>query len=164
MSTLSAFVIAVTVPLAIGLLTRAARPTARTLAGQSFIEYGWGLKGMAVFFSAVALGVVVLAFIVPKDKLWVLLTALIFALPAAYLGLEAFLVRVVFSDRGIETFSPWRKNRIIAWGDVVGVSYSDAAKWHLIKTRRQGHVRLHQMMSGVPSILAELRRRGVNGA
>ena len=100
----------------------------------------------------------------PKDKLWVLLTALIFALPAAYLGLEAFLVRVVFSRRGIETFSPWHKSRVIAWGDVVSVSFSHAAKWHLIKTREQGYVRLHQMMSGVPSLLAELRRRGIDGA
>ncbi len=72
------------------------------------------------------------------------------------LHLEAFRVRIVWDEQGMHTRSPWRRPRDIAFSEVVSCDYSSSMKWYRIRTRRQGIVRLHWLMQGIPELLAQL--------
>jgi hypothetical protein len=162
-------VVAILIPLAVivvtGLLADSAKPFAKSEGGCSVVGYGWGMKGFALFLGTIPVALfVVLIFVAPQDRLPVLHMILLFGLLAAYLLLESFCVRVVFSPEHIQAFSPWRKNRKFRWEEITGVAFSPMARWHRVSTRAQGHIRLHEFKSGVPDFLSELRRRGIAGA
>ena len=155
-------IIAVVVPLAIGLLNKSAKRPAVTVDGRTEVAYGWGFKGFAVFSALVAVAPLVGMFFVPPDARVPKLTiALIFGIPAAYLVLEGFFVRIRYSDEGIEARSPWRRNRFVPWRDVRRVTFSGGAQWHRIETARSGYLRVHAMKSGVDTLLRELKDRGI---
>ena len=134
-------IIAVVVPLAIGLLNKSAKRPAVTVDGRTEVAYGWGFKGFAVFSALVAVAPL--------------------TIPAAYLVLEGFFVRIRYSDEGIEARSPWRRNRFVPWRDVRRVTFSGGAQWHRIETARSGYLRVHAMKSGVDTLLRELKDRGI---
>ena len=43
---------------------------------------------------------------------------------------------------------------------VRGVSFSGGARWFRISTARSGYIRVHEMKSGVATLLEELKARG----
>ena len=152
--------LAVTVVLSM-LMKSAASAHAVSVGGRSTVGYGIGFKGFAVFSGLLTLALLIgVFFVAPGERIGMLLLAAIFGVPALYLLLEGFGVRVVYSDSGIEAFSPWRRNRSAAWDEISEVSFSPMARWHRIKTTH-GYIRLHEMKSGVPSLLQELERRGI---
>jgi hypothetical protein len=165
MDPVATFIIAVSVPLVIGLIVRSANSQAVTTGGRTTISYGWGFKGFAIFCGVLTVAPIVGMFFVPsQDRVSLLLIAATFGLPALYLILEGFFVRIVYSELGIEAFSPWRENRGVSWQEISRVSYSPGARWHQIETKAKGNIRLHEMNSGVATLLQELRRRQVDGA
>ncbi|HXP34777.1 MAG TPA: hypothetical protein VN827_04455, partial [Chthoniobacterales bacterium] len=58
---------------------------------------------------------------------------------------EFHFVHVEFDENSIYTFSPWRKRRVIPWSAVISYSF----KWHILKTRDYGAIRLSAFMSGL---------------
>ncbi|NUS60392.1 MAG: PH domain-containing protein [Lysobacter sp.] len=161
---IGSFITPFAVAIVIGWLLSSARATAPTIEGRTTVGYGWGFKGFAVFMGIASLSPFVLMFMPSADdRIWVLALVAIMAIPTTYLLLEGFFVRVVFSDKGIEVYSPWRRNRTVAWSEVRKVRYSAVLSWHVVETT-QGPIRLHDMKSGVASLLAELQARGVSGS
>ncbi len=159
------FLVAIAVPLVIGLIVSSANPHAITSDGRTTVSYGRVFKGFAIFSGVLTIAPFVGMFFLPsQERVWLLLIAVTFGLPALCLLLEGFFVRIVYSELGVEAFSPWRKNRFVSWQEIVRVSYSPGARWHRIETNGLGFIRLHEMKSGVKTLLQELRRRGVDGA
>jgi hypothetical protein len=70
-------------------------------------------------------------------------------LVSLYIFLETRFVRIEFDDNFIYTFSPWRKRRLVPWSAVVGYSYSAVNRWHILKTRGYGSIRLSALLSGL---------------
>jgi uncharacterized membrane protein YfcA len=66
-----------------------------------------------------------------------------------YIFLETQFVRIEFNDTFIYTFSPWRKHRLVPWSTVVDYSYSAVNRWHILKTRGHGCIRLSELLSGL---------------
>ena len=160
MDLVPAVLIPVAVPIVLGLLVGAANPVAEVVAGKTTLKYGWAFKSFGLFFSALALCILAgLPFVKPADRIWIVALSLLFAVLSAPLILSAFLVRVTFSEEGIEAYSPWRKARNIPWSGVVRLRYSYRA--HIIDTRDNGKVKLPDMMSGVASMIDEVRRRKI---
>jgi hypothetical protein len=70
-------------------------------------------------------------------------------LVSLYIFLETQFVRIEFDDNLIYTFSPWRKRRLVPWSAVVDYSYSAVNRWHILKTRGYGSIRLSALLSGL---------------
>lgn len=161
----SAALIPIAVAIVVGLLSASAAPQATVSEGRTTIAYGRGFKAFAVLSGLFAsLFFACMLFFPKTDRIHFFLLFLLFGLTALYLLMEGFCVRVVYDGRGIRAFSPWRPDRFVEWNDVLRVSYSQMAQWHRIETRRQGFIRVHDMKSGIPVLLEELRRRGIDGA
>ena len=155
-------VIAIVVPLVIGWVTRSAKAQAVTVDGRTQVAYGGVFKGMAVLAGLMALAPTVGMFFAPDaETRWAMLVvAFVLGLPAVYLLGEAFFVRVAWTGEGIHASSPWRRDRFVPWQDVRGVSFSGGARWFRISTARSGYIRVHEMKSGVATLLDELKARG----
>jgi hypothetical protein len=99
-------------------------------------------------------------FVKPSDRIWIVFLFLLFAGLSLPMLLKAFMFRVVLSDEGMEAYSPWRKPRIISWSDVSGYTLSNSGCLR-IETGTKGRLVLTGNISGVGSLLEELRRRKV---
>ena len=162
---MSSFLIALLVPLALIALGAAVRPQARHVGGERIVEYGAGLRGLAVLAATMAvLAALVSLFLSPVDRPWVLGISGIFALPAAYLLPHAYLTRFVFGQEGIAALSPWHKRHFVAWDDIVNVRYSAGEKSYVVVAQSGTELKLHAYMSGVPDLVREMQQRGVRGA
>jgi hypothetical protein len=146
----------------VALLLWTVRRKAAIEGGEGILTYGLPLRVFVVVFWVFWLGLVGLVVVQPPDDPVGVATAVcgLFALILP-LHLEFFGVRVSFDEAGIRTRSPWRAERQIPWPDIRQGWYSSVLQWHVIQTEGYGRVRLHDLMSGVDSLLDELRRRDV---
>ncbi len=83
--------------------------------------------------------------------------AAVFAVAAAAMTLEAFIVRMRWDDSGIEVRTPWRGYRKVSWGALRRVDYSQTNRWFRIHTADQGTIYLHDFMGGRSELLQEIR-------
>jgi len=90
-----------------------------------------------------------------------LLVPLVLSVAGGYLFVETSWVSVLLSDATLQHISPWRCDRMVAWGDVVGVSYSSVNNWYLLYTRSQGIVRISIMLRGADVVLEYLDLHGI---
>jgi hypothetical protein len=142
-------------------LTRSARPLGKVVDGKTTLSYGWGFKGFWLFFGVLALCILAtIPFVKVSDRISVVLLALLFGGLSMPMLLRAFMVRVIFSSDGIEAYSPWRKPKFVPWGDVSQFNYSYSGCLR-IDTSGTGRLVLTRNISGLASILEELRRRKV---
>ena len=79
-------------------------------------------------------------------------------LMSVYVLLEVHFVRFEFDDEFIYTFSPWRRCRVIPWTAVAGYSYSAVNRWHILKTRGRGSIRLSELLSGLGTMHEKWQR------
>jgi len=82
-------------------------------------------------------------------------------LVSLYIFLETQFVRIEFDDNFIYTFSPWRKRRLVPWSAVVGHSYSAFNRWHILKTRGYGSIRLSTLLSGLGTMSEKWENRSI---
>jgi hypothetical protein len=80
-------------------------------------------------------------------------------LVSLYIFLETQFVLIEFDDNFIYTFSPWRKRRLVPWSAVVGYSYSAVNRWHILKTRGYGSIRLSALLSGLGTMSERWKNR-----
>jgi hypothetical protein len=147
--------------IALGYLIRTVRPRARREGEAAVVEYGRPMQLIVVvFWLSVAGGAVAATFVEPADRVVVFSIVACFLLLVLVLHLECFHVRIRFDGQGLRTSSPWRARRVIPWDAITGVTFSQMAQWYVIATRGQGRVRLHLYLSGLESLLTELRNRG----
>ena len=143
-------------------LTRA--PRADREAGRRILHYdarmrlvGWGLAALLaplLVFSVSSLS----GFQANRVLLALALAALSICIPLVLL-LEVYRVRVEFDETAIYTFSPWRPSRTIPWSDVISSRYSEWLRWHVIRTKSHGDVRLSDLLSGLDEFLVDLNAK-----
>ncbi len=125
-------------------------PAARVRNGRHVVEYrlpakiaGWFFLALALFIAYAALN----AF--PEQRILAACVGGTLSLVGLYLFVEVHFVRVEFDDDYIYAFAPWRGRRVIPWSAVVGHSYSAVNRWHILKTRGYGSIRLSDLLSGL---------------
>jgi hypothetical protein len=142
-------------------LFRTVRLVGRQEGNMTVLEYGRAIKVLVVIFWIFDVGVFVAAAFARGDEGVLAYSAAGgFFLLVMCLHLEFFGVTIRFDDAGLRTTSPWRRSRFIPWSAVTGIRFSTLAQWYLISTTEMGGVRLHLYLSGLPSLLDELARRG----
>ncbi|MGO4223659.1 hypothetical protein AB4Y64_17630 [Lysobacter sp. TAF61] len=161
---MSSFVVAFAVPLALALLGLLARPNARREADAYIVEFSVGFRAMTWVFVGLAVAVAVAAFFVPRDAGYVLGIAGLFAFIGTPLWLHGRLTRFQYGAEGIVSLSPWRKARFMAWEDIARVSYSRGEQSYVLVGRDGAKFKPHDLMSGIPDLMAELQRRNIQGA
>lgn len=147
------------------LLVRTTRSHAIVRNGKQIVAYGTNIKSLVrVSWGALILAIIGFTLVWPirnaGDRQSALLLAGLIFLLIFFSHLEAFFVQIHFNEEGIETHSPWRFNRFVLWDDLSDITYSPWDKGYKIKTKRHGSIRCHVLLSGLPSLLAELKRRG----
>jgi len=58
-------------------------------------------------------------------------------------------VRIDFDDKHIYLYSPWRRNRIVKWVDIVEFKYAENLNIYIFKTQTQGNIYLSPYISGL---------------
>jgi hypothetical protein len=131
------------------LATRAIR-SARFRSGRYVVEYCIPVRVAGWFALAVGMfGVYAASRASPDQRVLAACVSGAMFLACVALFLEFHFVHIEFDDEFIYTFSPWRKRRIIPWSSVAGYSYSAVNRWHILKTRGYGSVRLSELLSGL---------------
>ena len=154
--------IAIAVPLAIGWMTRAAKPDAALVAGRRIATYSKPFKAFAIGTCVLAASpLVVIPFRPAEEALPLLAIAGIFALPGGLLLAYALRMYIAWSDAGIEWRTPWRPARSVPWSDIRSVTDVRARGWYAIETAGSGKIKAYTMMSGVPALIDELKGRGL---
>jgi uncharacterized membrane protein YfcA len=146
------------------LATRRAVSTARFRNGRYVVEYrlpakmaGWCCLAVGSFIAYAALHASV------NQRVLATYVAGLLFLVSVYIFLETQFVRIEFDDNFIYTFSPWRKRRLVPWSDVVGYSYSAVNRWHILKTRGYGSIRLSALLSGLGTMSERWENRRIVG-
>ncbi|HEV7406065.1 MAG TPA: hypothetical protein VGO11_24175 [Chthoniobacteraceae bacterium] len=144
-------------------LTRTVKPLARPEGEQMVVAYGWPIKGFAlvgeVFFLGLMLWVALSEADPGRRERGLVCFACFLVLPLI-LHLEFFHTSIRFDVHGLQTKSPWRRNRTIPWEDITGITFDKKMQWYAISTTRYGTVRVYMWLSGIQSLLQELARRG----
>lgn len=127
------------------------------------LEYNIALK----FFSSsmLFLGVIVNIFILQDvdNKLEIFLAIILFLSPSGSLFLEFIRVKIEFNDKNIYLFSPWRKNRVVRWKDIVEYQYRESMQLSIFKTKSQGNIYISTSISGLDDFFARASREQVIG-
>ena len=122
---------------------------------RKLLRYGYGSKLIGIIFAIVAAMTVGAIFnSEPSEEYIAYILFAIFFPIAIMVLLEVFFVRIEFDDENIYTYSPWRKSRIISWGDVTGHKYLG---YHVIETKNNGSIFLHEI-DGLRGFLDEVHR------
>jgi len=142
-------------------LMLAARREARREGATSVLEYGRPIRLLiVVLWLFVAVGGGLALFAAPEDR-WIAACVVGgFFLMVLVLHLEFFRVRIAYDKEGIGTRSPWRFKRSIPWEEITGVRFSNLALAYVISTQHCGRVTIHLYLSGVQSLLDELKKHG----
>jgi hypothetical protein len=126
--------------------------------GSLVVRYGWGFRVISLFWFVVLGGPALLfasafvrdpAVLISPAGVLVSVPVLIFTL-AVYLLAEAFRVRIDITPEGIIGTSPWRRQRVIRWDEVVSVSYSHLFNWFVITGPQGQKIRAHEYLHGLP--------------
>jgi len=163
---LSRLLASLIVPLVIGGLLYAARRQAKVRIRDErlVLEYGWGLRGFALFAVLFAGFMVFVATRTQPEQMLVAAAASgAFVLIAIVTALEVFRVRVEFDADTIRCFSPWRKHRVVEWDAVDSITFSSVNQWWIVRTKggANGAIRLSQFLTGVADFMVAARSRGI---
>ncbi|HEX7122414.1 MAG TPA: hypothetical protein VF178_08605 [Gemmatimonadaceae bacterium] len=82
------------------------------------------------------------------------------AVGSAYLAVGTIGTTVILDDHGIISRSPWRRTRTVRWEDVTEAWYGEVNSTWMLRTRRDGTIRIAAMMLGsdvVPKYLNQHR-------
>lgn len=150
--------------LVVGVVTMLARLLLRPDSGRvedrtpvRVLKYGWRFRAFILLFAG----------LIPVVGAWAYLkgdihdmadkvAAVLLNMFALYAFLEVFLVRITFDESGISARSPWRGSRRIAWSEIIGYDFSGWNRWHLLRTTRQGTLRLSIYLTGLDTFFEAL--------
>lgn len=160
MDWLSAALIAIIVPMALGVLSKAGRVPAEFRDGKTWLEYGRTFK----IFSCVGIMIpcgfgIVLFYVEPKEVFALSMVILLFAVLTVPLFLEAFFVKIGFDESVVYCYSPWRPNRQIKFSDLGEPCYSNSLQWWVIPSQNSGYIRLQDFISGKEDLLNKVREQ-----
>ena len=75
------------------------------------------------------------------------------ALLALMMVASTFYRRIVVSDKGITSRSPWTGTRFVAWSDIKDVRYVPIFQWLCLHGSSTGPVRIDLMFAGLPDFI-----------
>jgi hypothetical protein len=134
------------------LATRAVR-AARLQGGRYVVEYrlpvrivGWFCLALGIFIAHAA------SQTSADQRIIAACVGGVMSVACIAVFVEFHFVHIEFDDQFIYTFSPWRKRRVIPWTAIVGHSYSAVNRWHILKSRGYGSIRLSELLSGLGSM------------
>jgi hypothetical protein len=143
-------------------LVLSSKQTTRSKDGVQWLEYGWGLKVLAL---------IALIFpIIPLFQWWAtddgkglpfFIAFVVFSMAGTSLFIEGFLVRVGFDETYLYCRSGWRPRRQIPWDQIQGISFSSLMQWWLLDTKKSGKVRLHVYLIGIPALFEKAMAMGI---
>lgn len=126
------------------------------------VQYGPGIRRLVIVFWAAAVALTLIAIFEPLfpwwGRLWLIGSAVFIA---TVLHVEFFYSMVRYDAVGVHFISPWRADRLVAWGDFERAYYSDGNDAYVLESSTYGKMYLHKYLSGVDSLLSELAERGV---
>jgi len=138
-------------------LLRTVRPTARQQGSRHILAYGTAMRGVGIamlLLSGLFLYAASRSSLDQRHMAWIVYGML--ATCGLYVFVEMFFVRIEFDESFIYPFSPWRGRRRIPWSDVVSCGYSNVNRWHVVRTRSHGTLRVSIYLSGIGSFLERL--------
>jgi len=142
-------------------LLQTVRQTARSVGSRQILEYGRPMRVLGVAMLLLGLLLLYAASCASAEARAAAWTACsLGAASGLWVFLEFFFVRIEFDDESIYTTSPWRRKRRIPWSDIVTCRYSNVNRWHVIKTRTHGTLRVSTYLSGIGSFLEKLGDAG----
>ena len=121
--------------LLLGWLASLAKKDAKSCSGRLVLEYGRAVRVTGWFFALLGLFFIYAAAHASEDQT-VIAMCVGGSLSAGCMALflEFHFVRIEFDAESIYLSSPWRRRRVIRWADIVGYSYSNMNRWHILKT------------------------------
>lgn len=143
-------------------LLRSVSPKAKVEAGKHVLSYGRSMKLVGVGGLIFWISLILLMVTTATEA--ILMPLVIFGaltLLSLYLTLEAYFVRVRYDEASIYCYSPWRKERKIAWYDIKVIKFSSFRQYFICETTFNGKIRLSLYLSGVQEFLQEAERRGI---
>lgn len=81
------------------------------------------------------------------------------AILGGLLLIETARVRIAVTDEGIQSASPWRRERVIPWQQVSKVSFSMLNRWFLVTSIHGTTIRVSVFLKGVREFAARLKQR-----
>jgi hypothetical protein len=128
------------------------------------LRYGWLVRSIALLGALLLLACVAQVLLTSGIRVWrasphIIVAVLVITALEVGFAVETLGVRILLTDRAIIGYSPWRFPRAIDWEEIVDVSYSAAAMWFVIQGARGEKIRVHLMVSGVSSLVHEIRAR-----
>lgn len=144
-------------------IARSIQGRANVDRGQSVVEYGPGIRAIAIVGWLGAAALTLVAIFEPLfpwwGRLWLIISAVFVA---TVLHVEFYYSMVRYDDFGVHFISPWRADRLVPWDDFQLVYYSDFRDAYMLESHTHGKLALHKYLSGIDSLLDELARRGVH--
>ncbi len=144
----------------IKLLTGSKEATIDKSSDMHLLHYGISAKVFSLIPVLLMIASIVGIFLLDgEDRLAMIgMTSLWFVLGVPF-AVECFKVKVYFNDKEIRCYSPWRKERIVAWDELMDTKFSHMMNWWVIKTTNHGAIRLSILLKGVTEFLETLQTK-----
>jgi hypothetical protein len=126
--------------------------------GKLTMRYSLALRIMGWLLGIVVpIGFVVLLFIIPFEKpndAWIAGGMLaFFTLLGGFLLIETQRFRVIVSDEGIESFSPWRPKRVLSWDEITSVKHYSNTSFFVFRGRGGTRIRMPLWLTGLDVVV-----------
>lgn len=142
----------------VGYALARSRPKLDNRSGRAVVAYSSLVRMLGVLLALLLL--LATAYVVwtqPKDYGVQLLLGAFAVFGGGFILLEFFGVRIEFDSTSVHRFAPWHRHRVIGWSEVVRVTYSPWASWHVLHGPR-GKIRVPDWMSGANQVVQHARR------
>jgi hypothetical protein len=153
-------VVGVLVLVASLVLVAEARRPGVTSGKMTWVRWGRGVRGLAIFGLAVTIYIFIDGALDGRPVIGAVM-ALLFGTLAIPLFALGFFWGVGYGENGLHCISPWRKTRQVPWSDVLGVSFSVLMRQWVISTKSQGVIRVNELAGGSSGLIAAMTARGV---
>ena len=139
------------------------KPTIDPATGAGIYTYGRASKALGLFSLILPAFMGMLSLILYRKgesdyPTW-LIICLIFAAMSAWALLEFFVVRLIVSEEGIKSISPWTGRRFFRWDEIESIRYSKVSRWYVITGPARKKIYASEYLKGFGHLGAELRKK-----
>ncbi len=149
-------------------IKKGASGSAQDEKGRKILRYGKEMKIvgalLSLFWIAMLIAVPVsvhIGFMKGKEDMpWVMALFAGLALMGLGVLIEAYFVKIIYDDTAMVSYSPWRRDiRMIPWGDIQSVRFSQIMQAYICKTRNHGKLILSSYLIGLDEFMRALEEK-----